>query len=686
MPADTIVAMLEREAAELRARLAVVEARIAAAQQNPSSESLLREVVAEAPYDQQFLTVLFDNIQVGISLRDRHGGYLRMSRFLLNALGYHDNSQIYGRMPAEVLPAGLAEQVDLLFARVMRERALVTQTYHAADETGARTSMARMWPLFDAAGEIYAVCAISVDTTEGMRYEQALRESEQRFRSVWEATPDALAMSDADGIVVAANPAYYQLYGLTPEQVIGKPFTIIYPEERRALAMQGYRNVFDAGVATPPFETQLHRPDGTVLTVESRAQFVRQADGRMLLLSTIRDISARRNAEEERLQIERKLREAQRLESLGVLAGGIAHDFNNLLTGISGNTELALLDIEPSSPAHESLVDVLSGARRAADLVSQIMAYAGQGQYLVHPIDVNHLIRQIAGLLHTSAGATAVLQYEFAEGLPMIEGDTMQLRQVLINLVTNAAEAIEHPGGTIVIATSHEVLTQDQMRGYMFGAERDAGAFVAIAVSDTGHGMERSTIARIFDPFYTTKFAGRGLGLAAVQGIVRSHSGLLAVESDPGRGTTVKIWLPVAAAVRSFIAEPIEVLPATQRVVMIVDDEEAVRLVSARLITRLGLAAVSCADGESALEQLRAGIAGLAAIMLDVSMLRMHGDQAAREINALCPEVPVVLMSGYSAIDIERLYPDLPFTTFLQKPFSIDGLRTTLELVMRVES
>ncbi len=676
---ETIM-LLEQEATALRERLALVEARLAA-QREPAASPPPAITDDEIPYLPAFLRGLLNHVPFGLSLRDRRGRYILFSRFLQQNMAGENAGTLRGNRPEDYLSDYLRPVLQEHLEQVLERRAPFTTIVHNHSPDEPRTSQVTFFPLLDDQGDVYAFGALSIDITKDTDYETALSESEQRFRSVWEVTPDAMVMSDVDGVVVSANPAYFDLYGLQPEEVIGKPFTNIYPEHDRARAMEGYRQVYTAGMSLQPFEAVVRRSDGTMLTVESRARFVQQADGRRLLLSTIRDISERKRNEEDRLQIERKLQETQRLEGLGVLAGGIAHDFNNILTSISGNAELALLDVEPDTPLYDSIISVIASARRAAELVSQIMAYAGQGRYTMNPLDLNDLIKQTNSLLQTSAGTTATISYQLEEGLPLIEGDITQLNQVLLNLVTNAAEAIDHADGQITVATSRIYLSPEQVGSYMFGAERDGGLFVALRISDNGRGIDQESIDRIFDPFYTTKFTGRGLGLAAVQGIVRGHSGLLQVTSIPDHGTQVQICFPATTAPAAFLS-PVDAAPAPRRrTVMVVDDEEAVRLVAARLLARLGLATIAVSDGESALQRLRQGVPELIAVLCDLTMPRMHGDHLAREIYAILPDLPIILMSGYSTAEIERLHQDLPVSGFLQKPFSIERLREILTAI-----
>src|SRR5262249_16490473 len=253
--------------------------------------------------------------------------------------------------------------------------------------------------------------------------------------------------------------------------------------------------------------------------------------------------------EEERRKVQVKLLHAQKLESLGVLSGGIAHDFNNLLVGILGNAGLALHELPENAPVRHTIAEIETAALRAAELTRQLLAYAGRGQSVVQRVSMAELVRDMANLLASAVGKTARLDYQLAEQVPRVEGDATQLRQVVMNLTSNAGEAIGGGSGTITLTTGEMQADRAYLAESQLGAGLSAGPYVFLEVKDDGHGMHPATLAKIFDPFFTTKFTGRGLGLAAVLGIVRAHKGAIRVSSAPGRGTTIRVLLPCAGVV-----------------------------------------------------------------------------------------------------------------------------------------
>ena len=396
------------------------------------------------------------------------------------------------------------------------------------------------------------------------------------------------------------------------------------------------------------------------------------------------DITERKRAEEERLRVEHKLQESQKLESLGVLAGGIAHDFNNLLTGVIGNASLALVDLPADSPLGECLREIEDAAQRAADLCKQMLAYAGRGRFVVENLDLNRVIRETASLLQSSVSKNAALRFDLAATpLPTVQADATQLRQILMNLVINASEAIGAGPGTISVKTG--VLTAD--RAYLetatVGADLPVGDYVLLEVRDTGSGMPPEILERIFDPFFTTKFTGRGLGLAATLGIVRGHRGAVRVESEAGRGTAFHILLPSVDATATTAA-PSFATPQRWRgtgTVLVVDDEATIRSTATRMLESLGFQVITAEDGTAGVETLRARPA-VAAILLDLTMPRMSGEETFREFRQIRADVPVVLMSGFNEMEAVMPFHGKGLSGFLQKPFTAATLQACLAEVL----
>jgi signal transduction histidine kinase/CheY-like chemotaxis protein len=386
--------------------------------------------------------------------------------------------------------------------------------------------------------------------------------------------------------------------------------------------------------------------------------------------------------EQERRMFERKLQEAQKLESLGILAGGIAHDFNNLLVAIMGNAELALLDLEPDHPARPGVEQVELASRKAATLTAQMLAYSGRGRFVVEPLDLNQLVTEMGNLLRASVSRSINIFYELAPGLPLIEGDTTQINQVVMNLVINAAEAITDQHGTIMIMTERRSVGQAFLEQCYNAPDIPPGEYIALQVIDTGIGMLPSTQSRIFEPFFTTKFTGRGLGLAAVLGIVRSHNGAVHIQSTFKQGTTMTVLLPITSSLSPPAVPPLPALQSTEqlhnKLILVVDDEEEVRKVTARMLDRLGCKTLVASDGYEAIMLLQRGGSTISGVLLDMTMPHISGDEVLRQMRILRRDLPIILMSGYTEEEILRSFGAEGPTGFLQKPFSPIALQRLL--------
>lgn len=391
------------------------------------------------------------------------------------------------------------------------------------------------------------------------------------------------------------------------------------------------------------------------------------------LHGSLRDITAERLAAHERENLNIKVLESQKLESLGVLAGGIAHDFNNLLTVILANASF----VRDTTIGNDiRLEQIETAARRAADLCRQMLAYAGKGRLVVEPVDPGALIRDTMPLIHASVSKKARLQLDLAEALPFVDADASQLRQLVLSLVTNAAEALGDGSGEVRIAT--RVARPDPSAGVCHAFDVPPGDCVCIEVSDTGHGMTPVTLARIFEPFFTTKFTGRGLGLAAGLGIVRTHHGALTVDSTPGQGSVFRLHLPVSRSAKPTFALSISgsVSPTRPRAgtVLIADDEPGVLETTSALLRYQGFETVLAIDGHDAVRQFNAAPRRFAAILLDLTMPGLGGAEALRAIRAVNASVPALVMSGFSEQDVFERVRGLGHVAIVRKPFTQEML------------
>ncbi len=494
-----------------------------------------------------------------------------------------------------------------------------------------------------------------------------VEESHGLLQTIIDNTPAYLSVARLDGTILLFNTAAAKLYGVDRDACIGRNIRDIVGPERFASSTTAVEEALRTG-------GPIGREEQRVLNGEERTWYVVRfpvfdtgADG--YAVGTIAtDITAVKKAEAERRAFAEQIQHTQKLESLGVLAGGIAHDFNNLLTAILGHGHLALSEIPETNGARTDLERIVDAAHRATEMTNQMLAYAGRGKFVIEPVNLNDLVSRMSQLLLVSISKKVELRYDLAPSLPAIQGDPAQLQQVVMNLITNAAEAIGDDVGTITLATAVVRCAGDLTAGPMRGLA--AGDYVRVAVADSGDGMDEGTRRRIFEPFFTTKFTGRGLGLAAVQGIVRGHHGALWVDSTPGVGTTFTVYLPAMAAP---VPGPDRVAhPAAQArgtgTVLVVDDEEAVRGLAERALTRGGYRVLLAKDGAEAVTVFVDAATEIDVVVLDLTMPVMDGREVLEALRRVDPTVRVVLSSGFTEHDLSSR-GDVAGTLFLQKPY-----------------
>lgn len=410
--------------------------------------------------------------------------------------------------------------------------------------------------------------------------------------------------------------------------------------------------------------------------LDTRDQAIRWYDGRIVRLSVATNIQEKKEAERIHQHMTAQLQYAQKLESLGVLAGGIAHDFNNLLMTILGNTGLAMCDLHPTSPAKESLLEIEGAAKRAAELCRQMLAYSGRGRFLIESVDLRELIEEMTHLLKISVSKKAVLKFDFAQNVPKISADATQLRQVIMNLATNASEAIGDMSGLISISTGLMDCDKSYLRSTYLNEDLKEGLYAYIEVADTGIGMGEEVKARLFDPFFTTKFTGRGLGLSAVLGIIRSHHGAIKIYSEINRGTTFKVLFPVSETFDRLIENTLksENNWRGKGIVLMVDDEESVRSVGKRMLERMGFEVITAEHGREAVSIFKHKHDQIHGVLMDLMMPHMDGEQAYREMRMIDPNVRVILSSGYNEQDVTCRFLGKSLSGFIQKPYQYEEL------------
>ena len=499
-----------------------------------------------------------------------------------------------------------------------------------------------------------------------LQRETAERERQQglsrKLHAIVESSEDAIVSKALDGTIQSWNDAAARLFGFTREEMLGNTLASLLPAER----IQEEADILERirrGGHVKHYETERLRKDGTPISVSLTISPIHDAGGAVVGASEIcRDIT-------EQKQMEEQLRQTQKLESLGVLAGGLAHDFNNLLTGILGNATLAQDDMDSRHRLRGYISEIVNASERAALLVRQMLAYAGKERTVTEPLDLSQQISEIVPLIRTSIPRSVELELELEPAGPPVNADRSQMQQLVMNLAINGAEAIGDQPGTVTIRTSHRETDQENQ--------------VVLTVHDTGCGMDAATKARMFDPFFTTKFTGRGLGLSAVMGIIRGHRGSISVESEPGRGTAISVVLPESdTPVPGAVAEEAANLRGFGTI-LVVDDEALVRNLAKFSLERCGYTTEFAEDGKQGVAVFAARPQDFIAVILDLTMPVMGGEEAVIQMRRIRPDVPILLSSGLSEEEAVRRFHDKGLSGFLQKPYTATALARKLKQALR---
>jgi two-component system cell cycle sensor histidine kinase/response regulator CckA len=561
-------------------------------------------------------------------------------------------------------------------ARAIETGNLQSIYYDLATPKGPGQWEARMARLDD-----QRVLTIVRDVTEQRRSEQALRESQERLQKILEVLPFGVWLIDATGQITYGNSEAIALWGgaryLKPEDF--DQYKAWWPGTGRRISADEWAvaRVVQDGYPVLNEEIEIESFTGVRKFILNSAVPIRDSKGALECIVCVNfDITTQKRAEEHRSRLEAQILQAQKLESLGVLAGGIAHDFNNLLVGILGNADLALSELPASTPARHYLDDLKKAAIRASELTNQMLAYSGKGRFVVEAISINDLVQEMSHLLKVSISKRAVLKYNFFENLPLIEADPTQVRQVVMNLIINASDAIGDRSGVISLSTGVMEMNEELLAKCQVRDRPEPGYFAFIEVADTGCGMDDATIKRIFDPFFTTKFTGRGLGLAAVMGIARGHKGAIRVQSEPGKGSTFTVLFPCsrhALEARVNRERPGGKTLRGEGLVLVVDDEESVRNIAKMMLERHGFKVITARDGREGIKVFEAYADQVAAVVLDMTMPHMGGEETFQRLRALRPDVRIVLASGYTEQEATARFLGKGLAGFIQKPFQLAG-------------
>ncbi len=654
-------------------------------------ESLGQEVQEALRASEERFRAFFHNAGVGMAVVDKAGCVVVANEADAHFLGYHPDELAGMHFSQFTHPDDLSADAELYQALLRGDRASYT-----IDKRYLRKDGQTVWGhlavslVRDAAGSPLNTVVVCEDITGRKQAQEALRLSEERFKYISQTISDFAytCTKPPEGCfsIDWLTGAVESITGYTFEEVQSWGCWILLVVEED-LPIFNTKVIGLSPGESSVCELRIRHKDGSVKCLMAFTVCVPDSDDPLThrLYGGCHDITERKRAEEERLLMERSLLQTQKLESLGVLAGGIAHDFNNLLMAVLGYADLALLDLSDTSPARPKILEIVNASRRAADLCRQMLAYSGKGKFLVERMTLTALIDEMIQLLKTCISKKALLNLNLEPNLPPIEGDPSQIRQILMNLVINASEAIGERSGVITISTGARHCDRDYLKRAFLDDNLPEGLYVSLEVSDTGSGMDRETQARIFEPFFTTKFSGRGLGMAAVLGIVRGHKGSIRVYSEPGKGTTFRLLFP--ASQHAGEMQPMQGAVVAEDIdagtVLLVDDEETVLAVGKQMLERLGFSVLTAQDGLEALEIYGNRSSEISCVLLDLTMPHLNGEEAFRELRRLNPDVKVIISSGYSEQDITSRFSGKGLAGFIQKPYETAKLGEVMDRALK---
>ena len=581
----------------------------------------------------------------------------------------------------EFMPEGHVTMDNVLFSPLNIEGKTVGIMGIANKPGGFTEEDARLATAF---GEMAAIAL------NNSRTKNALVESTKKYSALFDNMLSGFAyhrlITDEEGEpidyeFVDVNESFLDITDMKREELVGRRVTDVFPgiENDEADWIGRYGHVALTGEPTT-FE-QFSQPMQRHFTVKA------YSFEKGFFAVVFDDVSRMKKAAEEKRKIEARILEAQKLESLGVLAGGIAHDFNNLLVAILGNADLAIHDVSKDTPTYECLNDIIKASTQAADLCKQMLAYSGKGRFIVQDVNLNEVISDMSAILLVSLSKKASLQLNLAPKLPAVEADVTQVRQLLMNLLTNASEALGGDTGNVSVSTGSFFCDETYLAETFAESGLEEGEYVFVEVSDSGCGMNEETRKKIFEPFFSTKFTGRGLGLAAIQGIVRGHKGAIKVYSELGKGTTFKVLLPSAER----LAQPAPEIESKYKgwrgsgTILLVDDEPSVIQAATRMVKKLGFDIITATNGQEAVELFEEHQDQIVCTLLDLTMPVMDGKEAFRALRQIDKKVMVILSSGYNEQEATQIFSGKGLAGFIQKPYRLKALRREIRRVLDEE-
>ena len=511
------------------------------------------------------------------------------------------------------------------------------------------------------------------------RVEASLKKSESKLRYIIEHSNELFYLHDTDHRLIYVSPQSMDFFGYTQEEAKANWMEFMTDNPMNQKGLEVTQKAIQTGKKQDPYMLEGRRKDGEKILMEIEESPIKDENGKVILIAgAARDITARRRAVEEKEKLEARLRQSQKIEALGTMAGGIAHDFNNILSIILGNAEMAIRDVHELHPAKESLDEVHKACLRAKDVVRQILSFSRMSEIQLRPLDTGSTVRESLKLIRSSLPSNIEIHQNFDEDIWPISGDATQINQILINLSTNAADAIGNAGGTLGVS-----LKNVEMKRPDPALNLEPGRYVKITISDTGVGILKADMEQIFDPFYTTKAVGKGtgMGLAVVHGIVETHKGRIRVKSTPGKGSDFDIFLKAIDAGPEIYVPIHETLPHGNEAILFIDDEKSLVKLNKVRLEQIGYQVTAVTNPLEALEMFLYRSTRFDLVITDMTMPEMMGDELAQEMLKIRPDIPIILCTGFNERISEEQALEKGFSAFLAKPLALKDMAATIRNV-----
>ncbi len=535
----------------------------------------------------------------------------------------------------------------------------------------------------DATGKPEFIQGFFIDITDQKMVEEAMRQSERRFRELYDYAPVGYHELDTNGMIVRINQTELRLLGYRLDEMLGKPIWSFASDESFAKEMI-LNQLSGATMGEQQQEVVFRRKDGSTIPIRM-VDKIQYGDKKNILgiRSIMEDISEKKRLEEERQQLDLHRQQVQKWKSLSVMAGNIAHDFNNILTGIMGYTNLAQKRVPADSPVSSFLSKIETEVLRASELSKQMLTYSGKGIFEIKMLNISRLVQEMSPLIQSSITKKAQLVLELEDEVPPIIGDGSQIRHAVMHLVSNASDALMEMSGKITIRTGHVQADKNFFKETYLQEDLPEGGYVFLCVEDEGTGMDSETMRRIFDPFFSTKNIGHGLGLAATLGVVRAHKGAIRVQSIPRKGSSISLFFPEAFVEKIPGKETHKPETPSPGKILLVDDEETILDVTSEILQHEGFQVISAKDGTEGVQSFQQNAEDISLVLLDLMMPGLNGEEALAEMRKIRPDIYVILSSGLSEQEARKGFPDVSHLGFIQKPYTLDQLITRVKSVFQ---